>query len=286
MTLKANAFITVEELKNHLGYSASDLQAAMLSVINSASGATAATVQVTSTSVVLVVTGGGSAGTSTLTFAANATLSAMVTAINALNKGWTANLQGMSTEDSSTLTIVAATSALTTVTLYGEARVNLELAIDSACQTIEDFTGCTFNVQTFTDEFSDGDGLQTRWLEHYPVTSITSLAYYDQYAAADTYTMIAGKDYYITKPYGRLDVINGVFMSGQKNIRCTYVAGYSVVPSDIKESALVLCEVAISNRGKNGLSSVTIGRYSETRKAQNETVAEMQVLGKYKRVLL
>lgn len=75
--------------------------------------ATAATVQVTDTTVVLVITGGSNAGTDTLTLsdAGNDTLTELVTVINALSKGWVATLLGKSDIDSDRLVRKAATSA-------------------------------------------------------------------------------------------------------------------------------------------------------------------------------
>ena len=83
--------------------------------------ATAATVQVTDASVILVITGGGNAGTDTLTLAdaANDTLAELVTVINALAKGWVANLVGQADIDSDLLTRQVATDA------YGQSAENI-----------------------------------------------------------------------------------------------------------------------------------------------------------------
>ena len=74
--------------------------------------ATAATVQVTDTTVVLVITGGSNAGTDTLTLsdAANDTLTELVGVINALSKGFVATLLGKSDIDSGRLIRSVATS--------------------------------------------------------------------------------------------------------------------------------------------------------------------------------
>lgn len=73
--------------------------------------ATAATVEVTATTMVLIVTDGANAGTTTYTFsdAASNTVGELVTAINALDKGWVAELLDESARDSATLEVLAAT---------------------------------------------------------------------------------------------------------------------------------------------------------------------------------
>ena len=64
-----------------------------VAVSNSSTDATRATVAVTSTGVTLVIIGGASAGTDTITFAAATTMTALETAIVALGKGWSASVQ-------------------------------------------------------------------------------------------------------------------------------------------------------------------------------------------------
>ena len=83
-----------------------------ISIYNDMSdSATAATVEVTATTMVLIVTGGTNAGTTTYTFsdAASNTVGELVTAINALDKGWVAELLDESARDSATLEVLAAT---------------------------------------------------------------------------------------------------------------------------------------------------------------------------------
>lgn len=63
-----------------------------IKVHNASSDATRAVVTVNSTGLVLTITGGANAGSDTLTFAANATLTLLVAAIIALGKNWTASV--------------------------------------------------------------------------------------------------------------------------------------------------------------------------------------------------
>jgi hypothetical protein len=73
--------------------------------------ASAATVQVTSTAVVLVITGGANAGTQTMLFSSYLGMDDMVDAIHALNEGWVCTLIGRPDVGSDRLSVFAATSA-------------------------------------------------------------------------------------------------------------------------------------------------------------------------------
>ena len=69
MSLHTYALTTLESLKRFMRKSNVDFQIPVLTLYNSSSDATAATYEVTSTTIVLIVTGGANAGTNTLTFA-------------------------------------------------------------------------------------------------------------------------------------------------------------------------------------------------------------------------
>jgi hypothetical protein len=79
---------------------------------NETASATAATVQVTDTKLILIITGGSNAGTDTFLLSASDkdTLTELVTLINDLNKGFVATLLGKSDVDSDRLIRKAATS--------------------------------------------------------------------------------------------------------------------------------------------------------------------------------
>ena len=112
-----------------------------IAVFCSATDATAATVQVTDTTVVLVITDGANAGTTTLTLAdaANDTLGELATVIDG-TAGWTANLVGDSGATSTLLLRLVATNALGQAneqTLQYENEALLEWLITNALAGIE-----------------------------------------------------------------------------------------------------------------------------------------------------
>ncbi|MCK9583189.1 MAG: hypothetical protein M0Q46_06235 [Endomicrobiales bacterium] len=290
MALKTNAIITLDELKSFLEIQNADIQTAFLTIYNAASGATAATVQVTATALLLVVTGGASAGTSTLTFSetANDTLMELVVAINALGKGWVANIQGYSGESSVSLTVKEATSCLLVaniLTLYGTNNYRLETYINAVSDFIERETGQTFKSLTYTNDEQDGNGYPLMWLNHFPVISLSALSYYDRYSAATLQTLTQDTDFYLTLSSGKIEPSSGVWTKGVRNIRATYIAGYSIIPDDIKLLCMQIVELRINKRGKSGLTAVTIGRYSETFTKEALPIELQSELDKFKRVI-
>lgn len=158
MTLSAAALTTVAKAKQWLRLEDNDplLQADGITVFCDATDATAATVRVTDTTVVLVITGGASAGTNTLTLsdAANDTLTELAAVIEAL-AGWSASLVGKGDISSGDLFPIAATSALAETqrqTLRYVANELLEQVIEGVTKEIERFLGYGVLTATYTGE--------------------------------------------------------------------------------------------------------------------------------------
>lgn len=132
-----------------------------IAVFCSATDATAATVQVTDTTVVLIITGGANVGTVTLTLAdaANDTMTELASVINGTS-GWTGNLVGKADVDTDLLVRQIATNALAqsqeNILVY-ENNDRLELLITNLLDRIETtlgrdimstaYTGDLFNIQ-------------------------------------------------------------------------------------------------------------------------------------------
>lgn len=144
-------------------------------------GATAATVQVTTSTLVLIISGGANAGTTTytLTDAASDTLGELVSAINALAKGWVAAMvSGTSTAHPSTdlapLAQVSVYGAGATATLGTRDLVLVELLINAMSGYFEFRTGRRVLTRTHKHWF-DGDGSQVLLLKQWPVTAVTRI---------------------------------------------------------------------------------------------------------------
>jgi hypothetical protein len=288
--LNANALITVEELKSFLEVSDADIQAAFLSIYNSSADASAASVRVTDTQIILTVTGGTNAGTSTLTLADadKNTLTELATAITALNKGWIVNLQGASDISSWDLTVIEAMGCLGSanlLTLCGTATLKLERYINDASAFLERATARTFKAANYT-EYLDGEGQRFLWLEQFPVNSLTSL----QIVSLDgtvIQTLTANVDFVLYPNTGKLDSL-GRWGHGIRNIKAVYSGGYTAIPQDLKLLAMNLIQYWMNRKGKDGVDSVTIGSFSET--FVNSTYGELPVnisadIQKFKRMI-
>lgn len=172
MALLSDALSTVASLKRHMQTRHTEVDFLRL-FRDSSGGATSATVAVTSTTVELVT----NLGTDSLTFAANATLTAMVAAINALS-GWTAVAEGDGTLTSSDLRIIPAVNCYLVANeryLRGLDNLLLEDGINQATEIIKDETDRNFLEATYRHAFhgSDRDTLIVR---EYPITDLLFIA--------------------------------------------------------------------------------------------------------------
>jgi len=177
MAVDIHALTSVDEV---LAYIGDDIQRDALWVYCSQGDATAATVEVTSTTMVLTITGGLEEGPNTLTFADSDknTLSELITAINALT-GWKAGRMYHSDAESTDLIVTGALACLDSeneITLKIKDNFLIEKMIDRATDLIERYCGRLFDTRAYTREIYYGSGFSKLLLEQYPVTRITRLS--------------------------------------------------------------------------------------------------------------
>lgn len=180
MAVDQFALTSVQAVQQYMGLDDDDVRANALSVFNDSSDSTAATVQVTDLTVILIITTGGDAGTTTLTLsdAANDTLTEIVAVITALS-GWQALLLGDGTADSTTLIPIAATSAFQqaeALTLEHTDIALIEALIDRASDKIETFSDRLFLSRDYR-EWHNGARETTFKVKNRPVTAVSRLAY-------------------------------------------------------------------------------------------------------------
>lgn len=101
---------------------------------------------------------------------------------------------------------------------------------------IEKTCGRSFHSATFT-EYYNGDGGNRLLLNNYPISSITSL-YDDTDRNYGSDTLIDSGDYISDDAAGMVILDGGLFAEGLKNIKITYVAGYSTIPSDLERACI------------------------------------------------
>jgi len=177
MSVGTYALTSLDMAKNYLG----DRQEANgIWVYCTASGATAATVAVSSTALTLIITGGGSAGTNTLTFSDSDkdTITELVTAINALT-GWKAGALYYGDAASTDLIVTGTLSCLgaaNELTLRIEANYAIEKLVDRATDIIERWCNRKLRSRTYTREVYWGNGTTRLLLDQYPVSTVSRVS--------------------------------------------------------------------------------------------------------------
>lgn len=178
MALASNALTSLVSLKAYMRNQV-PMDADIIAVYHDESAsATAATVEVTSSAIVLIITGGANAGTQTMTFAASTTASTMATAVNALSEGWVATALGSGGEATADLNVLVQTSAFGTAAtqyLQGADSYMMEQAINAASDQIESYCDRTFASATYTHRFH-GSGNPRLQLRQRPVTAVSRVA--------------------------------------------------------------------------------------------------------------
>lgn len=120
----------------------------------------------------------------------------------------------------------------------------LQQAVNNTDGIINQVTGTFFAQTTITDEYIDcysmsenkfkmSDDRKTIWCPA-PIISISSLTEDDTAQTENT-------DFYLYKATGRIDA-DGVFSSERRIIKLTGSFGYSTIPTDIKEIALLIAQ--------------------------------------------
>lgn len=173
MAVDTHALTSVDEVLSYLG---KEPTRNALSVYCSQGDATAATVEITDTTIVLIITGGDEEGPNTLTFgdANKNTLSELVVAINALT-GWTANRIYHSDAESTDLIVTGALPCLGSaneIALKIRDNYLIERLIDRATDFIERYCNRKFVTRTYTNEIYYGTGTNRLLLDQYPIIRI------------------------------------------------------------------------------------------------------------------
>jgi len=265
MGLNANAIITVDEFLTLTGRTRDAYRIPAFRIYGGATGATATTAGKAGNNLVLIITGGASAGTTTidLSAGANDTLTELLAVINALGKGYTVNRLTAGAYATTDLFDFGTTNCLLVAneqTLYGFDSGRIEAVINSVSTFVESFTRRIIADQTLT-EYYNGSGNVNLVLKSYPINSITSVQAWDAQAQAveESYTEHTDYEGYYNEGLLYNPALWGI---GHKNYKVVYNAGYTTIPEDIKQATALMCSYIINTAGKQGIKSETIGRYS------------------------
>lgn len=135
--------------------------------------------------------------------------------------------------------------------------------INIASDFIDNFTSRKIISAPYTDEAYDGNNDPYIYLKQYPVTAVSAVKNWDTYNNVVLYTFTEYTEYlkYLDEGY---IYIRGKTVRGHKNYRITYTAGYSIadVPYDLKNACAQLAGIVYYNKGKAGVESESMGKYS------------------------
>ncbi len=140
-----------------------------------------------------------------------------------------------------------------------------EMLIGMASDFIDRFANRHFIKATYTDQEYDGDGLKNIYLRDYPIVAVTAVKNYDTYNATTLYTYTVNTEYLLYLLEGYI-YLRGGTTPGRKNYRISYSAGYLLadVPYDLKNACAQLAGLVYYNKGKSGIKSEAMGKYSVT----------------------
>lgn len=140
-----------------------------------------------------------------------------------------------------------------------------EMLIGMASDFIDRFANRHFIKNTYTDQEYDGDGLKNIYLRDYPIVAVTAVKNYDSYNATTLYTYTVNTEYLLYLLEGYI-YLRGGTTPGHKNYLISYSAGYLLVavPYDLKNACAQLAGLVYYNKGKAGIKSEAMGKYSVT----------------------
>lgn len=138
----------------------------------------------------------------------------------------------------------------------------LQNIIDSVSEAIEHYCGRRFALEERT-EFYDGEGSSSLVLKCRPVESVSSII--DDTSHNFPASAEMDDDFYVFYPEaGIIELTNGTFANGKRNVKVTYTAGFSVVPPAVEQAANILIGNYYNrgHSGGDGLDSESLGAYT------------------------
>ena len=176
------------------------------------------------------------------------------------------------------------------------------IALDSACEIVRGYLRQHINLVTDDEVRLDGLGTSSLLLPELPVRSVTSVTTFD--ADGNNETELVGNTDYIVGRAGILwRLSNYTWPRGHANVVVVYTHGWDLsetvqgsgsgasdeierVPSDIRRVALELAKRLYQNASADaGLTSRTLGNYSETFATETANAGTLGVLGSEMAVL-
>lgn len=150
--------------------------------------------------------------------------------------------------------------------------------INIASDFIENFTNRKFIQATYTNEEIDGNDDYYVYLKQYPIESVTTFRSWDTYNNVVSTLFTEHTEYVVYTDEGYI-YFRGKTTIGHKNYRCTYIAGYLIadIPYDLKNACAQLAGLIYYSKGKAGISSESMGKYSVTYDKGNLSISGIPV---------
>lgn len=214
MALNSNAMTTVDDL---LSYMEESLPLSELFSIyhDESDSATAATMRILGGVLSLAITGGANAGTENFTLSSYASVTALVAAILALDKGWVATVEGGSGGAAPTnLAVISpATSVFALAAIQyptGRNTAAYERAINRASTKIENHCSRTFAATNHTHMYCGRDEKRLP-LRQYPIIRVDRVAIgrTDAFKVRNTSTDANLSTFALESAQARLEVVGG-----------------------------------------------------------------------------
>lgn len=140
----------------------------------------------------------------------------------------------------------------------------IELFINAASERIERFTDRKLVSQGPIAEIQHGRRSNILLLRQWPIIAVSELKVDYSAAFTDPLTIIPVTDYTISDDSTSLLYINQIFPVGFNNIKVTYTAGYTTVPSDLELACLWLTEWYYLHRTRGDMGRTTASKGDES----------------------
>lgn len=164
-----------------------------------------------------------------------------------------------------------------------DAAVDDELAEISVriSKIFETYCDRSFESTTYT-EYHDGDNRNGIYLNHYPITSITSIYDDSEWGWGSDYVVASGT--YRIKDERAVTLKAGyTFHNHTQNVKVTYVAGYSTIPADLNHVCIVEVIRSYKSRKEVDVTAKTLGDGSISYTSRDFLPMTKVVLDKYTR---
>lgn len=255
---------TATELIAHLRLDERDIEVDGFEVWNGDTTASAATVEVTSTSIVLIQTGGVNPGTVTLLKSAYATLTLLMTAIELGLSEWRVRLLVPPASDPATLPIQGVENALSYTARIPIQIVDtlwLEALLDKTVDRMERYCHRTFPSTVYVDEEYSGGGSNLLMVRNFPVTAFVRL----QYRSALVWADVVATSYRREDANGFIFLRSSIFSEADLNYRVSYTAGFTTIPDELHDLCLDIAAQYYYAGGRDPrLKSDRLGMYARS----------------------